>query len=299
MFSSTTTAKTAVAGIALAAAVALPLIGGSAAFAVGDATVPPTANNDHYFAQQDTPYVVSAFEGLLANDNSGGNSGLAVQGVLNSSGGTMIADSDGSFTFTPDPGFVGQVHLTYIDVAGGFTSNIADIYIDVNAAPAPAPLANPDFYSTPQDTVLTVDIAQGLLANDVSALEVNFSDDATGELLVNVGGHFTYWPAPGFVGTKTFSYTMTDGTTTSNLALVTIEVTAAPISVIPSNPGDNPGNGNPGDGGGSDDPAKGDLATLAYTGADDVTAWLIAPAVALVALGGLGIWFARRRSATD
>jgi lysozyme family protein len=187
------------------------------------------------------------------------------------------------------------VHLTYIDVAGGFTSNIADIYIDVNAAPAPAPLANPDFYSTPQDTVLVVDAPAGLLANDVSASQVNFQDDATGEILVNVGGDFTYYPAAGFVGTKTFSYTMTDGTDTSNLALVTIDVTASTISVIPSNPIP----GNPADTGGGGDSAGSELTTLAYTGTDDVTAWLIAPAVALVALGGLGIWFARRRTITD
>lgn len=291
MFSFTSAAKTAVVGAAVSAAIALPFLGTSAAFA-GDATFPPTANNDHYFADQDTPLVVSAFEGLLANDSSGGNAGLIVQGVLNGNGGTMSAAADGSFTFTPDPGFAGQVHLTYIDAAGGFTSNIADIYIDVNAAPIPDPVANPDFYSTPQDTVLSVDLAAGLLANDVSAYQVNFQDDATGEILVNAAGDFTYYPAPGFVGTKTFSYTMTDGTTTSNVALVTIEVTAAPLSVIPSNPiPHDPGT--PGDTDGSD------LPTLAYTGTDDVTAWLIAPGVALLALGGAGIWFARRRVTAD
>jgi hypothetical protein len=118
---------------------------------------------------------------------------------------------------------------------------------------------------------------------------------------VNVDGSFTYTPAAGFVGTKTFSYTMTDGKDTSNLALVTIEVT--PITIIPSNPiPHDPGT--PVDIPVTDIPAAdipvdtvdSELPTLAYTGTDDVTVWLIAPAAALLALGGLGVWLARRRS---
>lgn len=37
------------------------------------------------------------------------------------------------------------------------------------------------------------------------------------------------------------------------------------------------------------------LPTLAYTGADSPRAWLLAPALGALALGGLGLWIARRR----
>lgn len=277
--------KTSIAGLAIAAAIALPLAGASAAFAV-DATFPPTAVADMYTTVQDTPLIVDAASGTLANDSSGGNSDLEMNGATTSPDGNLIWNFDGSFTFIPTPGFVGTFQIGYDDFAGGMYSNFVDFIVIVTAAPAPLPVANPDSYSTPQDTALLIDAAAGLLANDVSAYQINFQDDATGEILVNAPGDFTYTPAPGFVGTKTFSYTMTDGTNTSNLALVTIVVT--PITIIPSNP-------IPHDStipGATDD---GQLETLAYTGIDDVTAWLVAPALALLALGGFGIWFARRR----
>ncbi len=47
-----------------------------------------------------------------------------------------------------------------------------------------------------------------------------------GALTLNTNGTFTYRPNTGFVGTDTFIYRASDGTATSNLATVTITVTA-------------------------------------------------------------------------
>ena len=110
-------------------------------------------------------------------------------------------------------------------------------------------------------------------------------------------GSFAYTPAAGFSGLKEFAYTMTDGTSTSDWASVSITVTAAPVTggglpgggLVPSIPGD------PGTGGST--PSTTDLPTLAYTGGtDDVATWLAAPAGALIGLGGLGVWYSRRRA---
>ncbi|MCU1410908.1 MAG: hypothetical protein JWR04_1615 [Rhodoglobus sp.] len=284
--------KTSIAGLAIAAAVSLPLVGTTAAFA-GDATFPPTAVTDNYSTMQDTQLVVDAASGLLANDSSGGNSGLAVNGVTAGVGGNAVASLDGSFVFTPDAGFVGTVHLIYSDVAGGMSSNFADIFIVVTAAPTPLPVAYADSYSTPQDTPLVVDIASGLLANDTDVWQMFTQDNSVGLMAMNADGDFTFTPPAGFVGTVTFNYSAKDfNFHVSNSAVVTIEVTPAVISVIPSNPIP----GNPGNPGSSDDGTDGQLETLAYTGTDDVTVWLVAPALALLAIGGIGIWFARRRA---
>ena len=281
-----------VAGAAILAALAVPVVGASAASAA-DAFFAPIANDDEYFMMQGESMVVGG-TGVIANDTNSDSGDLLINGMDAAFPGEIFGlGSAGFFTFVPDPSFVGDRIITYTikDTLSGFISNTATVVIHVAAAPAPLPVANPDSYSTPQDTPLLIDAPAGLLANDVSAYQVNFQDDATGEVLVNAAGDFTYTPAPGFVGTKTFSYTMTDGTNTSNVALVTIEVTA-PITIIPSNPIPHD-SAIPG-GTTTDD---GQLETLAYTGAEDVTAWLIAPAAVLLALGGLGVWFARRRSA--
>jgi hypothetical protein len=292
MFSFNSTAKTALGGAAIAAALALPLVGSSAAFA-GDATFPPVAVADYYSTAMDTQLLVNAANGLLVNDLDGGNAGLVAHTMTLSADGALDFTSDGAFQFTPVAGFVGIAHFTYDDEVGGFLSNHADVYIEVTAPAGPSALANPDVYETFVNSALVVDAASGVLANDVSALNVHFQDELEGEIAMSTDGSFTYTPALDFVGTKTFNYNVSDAgnaNLVSNWASVTI--TVKPVSIIPSIPVPaNPGGGNPGS------TTGGDLPTLAFTGAGDVAVWLIAPALALLGLGAAGVWFTRRRRA--
>jgi VCBS repeat-containing protein len=93
-----------------------------------------------------------------------------------------------------------------------------------------APTANPDAYSTTEDTPLTV-AAPGVLANDsdpehdpLSAVLV--SGPSHGTLTLNPDGSFTYTPATNHTGSDAFTYQASDGTLTSELATVTLTVTA-------------------------------------------------------------------------
>ena len=93
-----------------------------------------------------------------------------------------------------------------------------------------APTAAADAYSTAEDTTLTV-AAPGVLANDsdpdgdpLSAVLV--SGPSHGTLTLNPDGSFTYTPAANYNGTDSFTYQASDGTLTSNLATVTITVSA-------------------------------------------------------------------------
>lgn len=97
------------------------------------------------------------------------------------------------------------------------------------------PVAANDSYTTGQNTPLTIDAAHGLLANDSDAdgntLRVGSNTGAASgrQLAVKPDGSFTYTPAPGFVGTDTFTYQANDGTADSNIATVTLQVRPAPI----------------------------------------------------------------------
>jgi len=80
-------------------------------------------------------------------------------------------------------------------------------------------LATDDTYVT--DGALTVDVASGLIANDVAqpgrTVEVDLAfltgpegvGPQFGSVVVNADGSFTYTPDPGFVGTDTFNYRLT------------------------------------------------------------------------------------------
>ena len=72
-------------------------------------------------------------------------------------------------------------------------------------------------------------LQNNLLANDndldSSTLTATLgTGPSNGSLVLNADGTFTYRPNAGFTGTDTFTYSVSDGTTTSNLATVTITV---------------------------------------------------------------------------
>ena len=104
-----------------------------------------------------------------------------------------------------------------------------------------APVAVPDSYSTAEDASLSV-AAPGVLANDTDAngnpLTVASPRPVTaptnGSLTLNANGSFTYTPNANFNGFDSFTYRATDGMANSNLATVTLTITAvddAPVAV--------------------------------------------------------------------
>jgi Leucine-rich repeat (LRR) protein len=119
----------------------------------------------------------------------------------------------------------------------GQTNDITSATSDaITAMPAPnqPPVAAGDSYTTSRDTALTVDAAHGLLANDSdpdgNPLTIGSiaSVSPGSHLALNPDGSFTYTPAPGFVGTDTFTYRASDGQALSNPASVTFTVAAKP-----------------------------------------------------------------------
>lgn len=99
------------------------------------------------------------------------------------------------------------------------------------------PVAVNDRYTVPQDGALTVDAAHGLLANDSdrdgNPLQIGSISSMTpgSQLALNPDGSFIYAPAPGFVGTETFTYQASDGHALSTPATVAFQVTANTLPV--------------------------------------------------------------------
>jgi uncharacterized delta-60 repeat protein len=184
----------------------------------------PAAYNDAYTASENTPLTVSTAAGVLANDTDSSGTLTAVQ-LSNPANGTVTLNADGSFTYTPNSGFIGTDTFTYKATDGTSDSNVATVTVTVTA---PAPTANNDSYSTNENTPLSV-TAPGVLGNDtdpnnnpLSAVRVTSPVHGTLQLAAN--GSFTYTPSTYFYGTDSFTYEAFNGSTYSSPATVTITV---------------------------------------------------------------------------
>ncbi len=164
--------------------------------------------------------------GVLANDLDPSGDPLTAALVAGPAHGALTLNSDGSFSYTPAPGFVGSDSFTYQAIDGAFKSSPATASITVFGPP----VASPDSYTTAQNTPLTT-VAPGLLANDTdpNGLPLTASlvaGPAHGGVTLNGDGSFTYTPTAGYAGPDSFTYRDSDTDGPGNTATVSLFVGA-------------------------------------------------------------------------
>lgn len=166
------------------------------------------------------------------------------------SGASLTVHSDGSFTYDPrtlpeiEPPLESDTFRYQAWDDRGLSAE-ATVTITLTEPPAnSAPVANGDQYSVEVGGVLTVS-APGILGNDTDAdgdtLTVSLVNGAAptfgspialnqGDLTIQADGSFTYTPNAGAVAgaDESFTYTATDGTDSSNSAVVGISLTESP-----------------------------------------------------------------------
>ena len=197
---------------------------------------------DDYVVSEEGTLTVSAATGVRANDENPTSPTASVTLLSNVSHGMLTLNADGSFTYTPSGNFSGVDSFTYTVVDEDLQGNETIVTINVTAVNDP-PVGVADSYQTNEDTVLTVGVGEGLLANDSdpdgnSGLITELVEGpASGTLELNADGSFVYTPPGDFSGTVTFKYRVNDGTTTSDPITVTLTVAAVndpPVAVADS-----------------------------------------------------------------
>jgi VCBS repeat-containing protein len=188
------------------------------------------ADADAYTVDEDGTLTVDDEEGVLANDGDEETGDLTAELVDGPEHGDITFNADGSFTYTPDPNFFGTDEFTYRASDGDTETNVARVTITVNAQDD-AFVPEEDEYDIDEDGTLTVDADEGVLSNDENPdddeLTASLVTSTTnGTLTFNADGSFTYKPNAGYVGTDSFTYQVTNGTTTSDPVTVSLTVDA-------------------------------------------------------------------------
>jgi hypothetical protein len=113
---------------------------------------PPTAANDAYTATDNGSLTVNAAQGVLANDSAPNVNPLEAVLVSGPANGALGLNADGSFTYTPNSGFVGSDSFTYEakDTVTGQVSAPATVTISVVYAWSGflSPVNNPNTVNT-------------------------------------------------------------------------------------------------------------------------------------------------------
>ena len=149
--------------------------------------------------------------------------------------GSVVMHADGTFTYTPDTGYVGSDSFTYTasDATNGTVSNTATETVTVAAA---APVARDGSAGGNEDDNA---ISGQAVASQINGDPLTYSLAGSGggaehgSVVMHADGTFTYTPAAGYVGSDSFTYTASDATngTVSNTATETVTVAAVAPTV--------------------------------------------------------------------
>ena len=144
--------------------------------------------------------------------------------------GQVVINPDGTFIYTPNADYNGTDSFTYQICDSYSPSACSTGTVDITINPVQdAPIANPDTFTTPEDTELVVG-CNCVLHNDVDVdgetLTTILVDSVShGTIDLHPDGTFSYMPDKDFFGTDTFTYQATDNIDTTTTTLVTIIVT--------------------------------------------------------------------------
>jgi LPXTG-motif cell wall-anchored protein len=184
---------------------------------------PPDPQPDAFGVRQDTSLTVPA-PGVLGNDISP-RIPLSASLATAPEGASVALASDGSFTFTPQPGTVGTVTFSYrAQFAGSAPSAPTLVTIEVVDAADP-PGAFPDSVTTNEDTPVQVRPLDNDVDPDGDVITlVGFEQGALGTVFCNVAAVCTYTPDDDVTGSDSWGYTISDGTGRRSRGTVSVDI---------------------------------------------------------------------------
>ncbi|WP_318510528.1 tandem-95 repeat protein, partial [Photobacterium leiognathi] len=210
----------------------------------------PIANPDSFTTDEDISITVD----LTKNDSDVDGDKLTIKEINGTplTGGeqTVVVDNgkiviahDGGMTFVPSGNYHGDVTVPYTITDGDKTAtSTVTIYVTpVNDAP----VANPDSFTTDEDTSITVDLTKNdsdvdgdkLTIKEINGTPVTPGHEQTivvdnGKIVIAHDGGMTFVPSDNYHGDVTVPYTITDGdkSATSTVTIYVTPVNDAPVA---------------------------------------------------------------------
>ena len=140
----------------------------------------------------------------------------------NPANGNVLANPDGTVTYTPNDGFEGPDYFTYI-LCDNATPSLCDTaYVQVSVLGCDGIVANDDEAHTSVNEPVTIDVT----ANDLPAGSTinDIVDDPENGTAIILDNEIVYSPNPGFVGVDTLVYQICDTDGNCDIATVIIYI---------------------------------------------------------------------------
>ena len=193
----------------------------------------PVANDDTAITETGVPVNGN----VLVNDFDPDGDTITVTGNTNPTNGTVTVNPDGNYTYTPEPGFVGEDSFEYTICDNGTPQACDTAIVVINVIPDSGNItnANDDAYFGE----INEDIAGNVLDNDTDpegqtqTVDVSLSpvtSPINGTVVINADGTFIYTPNTDFTGADQFTYQIFDAGSpvATDIATVYILVSESP-----------------------------------------------------------------------
>merc|ERR1712000_369043 len=134
-------------------------------------------------------------------------------------------------TYTPQEGYSGEDSFTFTVNDGEIDSEVATVSIAVTAVNL-APLAQGQELTVEMDQVLALVLMATDTDSEVESLTYNIASQPQYGILSGTAPDLTYTPEAGYSGADSFTFTVNDGELDSEVATVSITVTAVNLAPV-------------------------------------------------------------------
>jgi len=180
----------------------------------------PISNNDTLSTQKDTPVSID----VLDNDSDIDGDTLTIKNLSTPAHGT-VSIKDNKILYTPQSNYNGTDSFTYVANDGVLNSNTTTVSISISVQ-NDAPVALNDTASTNEDVAVSIDVLDNDSDIDGDTLTIkNLSTPAHGTLSIK-DNEVLYTPESNYNGTDSFTYVANDSKLNSNVATVSITISA-------------------------------------------------------------------------